>query len=252
MVNRLIPCLLLRNNGLVKTKQFGQTKYVGDPINALRIFNDKAVDELIVLDIQVGKERKEPNYELIGQFAGECFMPLAYGGGITSVDQARRIFALGVEKICVQTAALQDLDFVAKLAQQFGNQSIVVVADIKKNWLGKYKLLASSTSKTIDLPWQKFLEQAALAGAGELVVQAVDRDGLRCGLDLALIKEAATLTQVPLIAMGGLSGLNDFSAAIQAGANAVAGGAFFVFQGPHEAVLITYPNYVDIKAALNY
>ena len=146
--NRVIPCLLLRHGGLVKTQKFANPKYIGDPINAIRIFNEKEVDELMVLDITASKERHEPDYALIEQFAGECFMPLAYGGGIYSVEQARQLFALGVEKICLQTAALEDLSLITRLTDQFGNQSILVSLDVKKNWLGKPQLYAAATGKS--------------------------------------------------------------------------------------------------------
>ena len=134
---RVIPALLLRNGGLVKTTQFKDPKYVGDPINAIRIFNEKEVDELMVLDITASKEHREPNYALIEQFAGECFMPLAYGGGVRTVQQARQLFTLGVEKVCVQSAAIQNVSFISDLVDQFGSQSIMVSVDIKKGWLGK-------------------------------------------------------------------------------------------------------------------
>ena len=138
--NRVIPCLLLRRGGLVKTQKFANPKYIGDPINAIRIFNEKEVDELMVLDIAASKEKCDPDYDLIEQFAGECFMPLTYGGGINSVDQARRLFALGVEKICLQTAALEDFSLVTRLADKFGEQSVMVSVDVKKDWMGRHRL----------------------------------------------------------------------------------------------------------------
>ena len=147
--HRVIPALLLRNGGLVKTQRFKDPKYVGDPINAIRIFNEKEVDELMVLDITASKEKREPDYMLIEQFAGECFMPLAYGGGVRTVQQAQRIFASGVEKICIQTAALDNLQLVRELADRFGSQSIMVSLDIKKNWLARAQAFATSWS----LPW---------------------------------------------------------------------------------------------------
>jgi cyclase len=175
--NRVIPCLLLRNGGLVKTLKFNDPKYVGDPINAIRIFNDKEVDELMVLDITASKEKKEPNYDLIEQFASECFMPLCYGGGVKTVEQARKIFALGVEKICIQTSVLEDLSLVTSLAEQFGNQSILVSIDVKKDWLGKIKLYSAATGKTISKPWTEFLQEAVKQAQVKLVLNAVDRDG---------------------------------------------------------------------------
>jgi cyclase len=249
--NRVIPCLLLRNGGLVKTLKFSDPKYVGDPINAIRIFNDKEVDELMVLDITASKENKEPNYDLIEQFASECFMPLCYGGGIKTKEQAQRIFTLGVEKVCIQTAALDNMKLVSDLAAQYGNQSILVSIDVKKDWLGKAKLYSAATGKTLSKNWVEHMNDAIKAGAGEIVLNAVDRDGTLKGMDLDLIKQASKVIGVPLVAVGGAGSLQDIKAAIDAGASAVSAGAFFVFQGPHRAVLITYPRYKELEQLFN-
>jgi cyclase len=245
--HRVIPALLLKNAGLVKTQRFKDPKYVGDPINAIRIFNDKEVDELMVLDITVSKEQREPNYALIEQFAGECFMPLAYGGGIKTVAQAKQLFSLGVEKVCIQTAALNNPRLITELAAQFGSQSIIVSIDIKRNWLGKPQLYHSATGKTLSGSWQEQLQALVIAGAGEVLLNAVDKDGTLSGADLELIRQATKDLEVPLIAVGGISSLNDIKAAVDAGASAVAAGAFFVFHGPHRAVLITYPQYHELE-----
>ncbi|MBM4100495.1 MAG: imidazole glycerol phosphate synthase cyclase subunit [Planctomycetes bacterium] len=246
--HRVIPCLLMLNDGLVKTSRFAKAKYVGDPINAIRIFSDKEVDELMVLDIGASRGGKEPNYELIEQFAGECFMPLCYGGGVRTVEQARRLFALGVEKVCLQSAALDDLSIVTRIAEQFGSQSVLVSVDIKSNWLGKNLLYSSRSGKAIDRPWLQFLRDAVTAGAGEIVLNSVDRDGTMQGMDLALIREASAAVPVPLVAVGGAGSLKDIKAAIDSGASAVSAGALFVFHGPHRAVLITYPRYTELEA----
>src|SRR3954470_15692459 len=163
--HRVIPCLLLHEGGLVKTHKFSDPKYVGDPINAIRIFNEKEVDELLVLDIDASKEGREPNYRLIEELAGECFMPLAYGGGITSVDQAQRLYALGVEKLSVQTTALADLSLVTQIATRYGSQAVVVCIDVKKNLLGHHKLYAAAKGKTESRGWVDFLRAATDAGA---------------------------------------------------------------------------------------
>jgi cyclase len=247
--HRVIPSLLLRDERLVKTRKFSNPKYVGDPINAIRIFNEKEVDELMVLDIEASKERREPNYELVEQFAGECFMPLCYGGGIRTLEQVRRLFALGVEKVCLQTAALEDLSLIKDLANEFGSQSVLVSLDVKKNWLGKRRMYAAATGGFISRPWMDFLHLAVTAGVGEIVVNAVDCDGMMEGMDLELVHEASTLP-VPIIAMGGVGSLSDIKAAVDAGASAVAAGAFFVFHGPHRAVLITYPEYKELEELL--
>lgn len=248
--HRVIPCLLLKNNGLVKTLKFDKPKYVGDPINAIRIFNDKEVDELMVLDITASKDHREPNFELIEQFASECFMPLCYGGGLRTVEQAHKLFTLGVEKVCLQTAALEDLTLVNNISERFGSQSVMVSVDLKENWLGKKKLYSSATRKTINLDWKLFLSRAVEAGAGEVVINSVDRDGMMQGMDLAVIHEVARSLDVPTIAVGGVGSLNDIKQAIDAGASAVAAGSFFVFHGPHRAVLITYPKYQELEKLL--
>ncbi len=248
--HRVIPCLLLKNGGLVKTLKFGKPKYVGDPINAIRIFNDKEVDELMVLDIVVSRERREPNYALIEQFAGECFMPLCYGGGVRTVEQARRLFSLGVEKVCLQTAVLEDISLITRIAERFGSQSVLVCVDIKRNWLGRAMLYHSASGDTLKRKWQDFLRDVVQAGAGEIVLNAVVRDGTMQGMDTGLIQEAADSVSVPVIAMGGVGSLADIKAGVDAGASAVAAGAFFVFHGPHRAVLITYPGYAELEALL--
>lgn len=248
--HRVIPCLLLRNGGLVKTRKFANPKYVGDPINAIRIFNDKEADELMVLDITASHDGREPDYGLIEQFAGECFMPLCYGGGISSVDQARRLFALGVEKVCLQTAALRDPSIVSRIADVGGSQAVVVSIDVKKNWLGERHLYAAATRQVLGRRWMDQMHELVAAGAGEVLLNAVDRDGTMDGMDLEMIREASRAIQVPLIAVGGAGSMMDIKSAVMAGASAVAAGAFFVFHGPHRAVLITYPRYQELERLL--
>ena len=244
---RIIPCLLLDGTGLVKTTKFCKPEYIGDPINAIRIFNEKEVDELIVLDIFATKENRDPNFLLIEQFASECFMPLAYGGGIRSIEQARQLFTLGVEKVCLQTAVLDNISLITKFADQFGSQSVLVSIDIKQNWTGKRQLYSASTGKSIAYDWVTFLTKVVAAGAGEIVLNSVDRDGTMRGMDIELISIAAKEVGVPIIAMGGAGCLADFKSAVKAGASAVAAGAYFVYYGPHRAVLITYPMYADLE-----
>jgi len=245
--HRVIPCLLLRNRGLVKTLRFKDPRYVGDPINVVRIFNEKEVDELMVLDIMASKVPCEPDYEMIERIAGECFMPLCYGGGVRTVEQARRLFALGVEKICLQTAALHDISIITELANRFGSQAVVVSIDIKRNWQGLPQLYAAASGKTLRRHWLDYLHSAVSAGAGEVLLNSVDRDGTMSGMDLDLIRRATTDLSVPLVAVGGVGSLADIKAATDAGASAVAAGAFFVFHGPHRAVLISYPRYQELE-----
>lgn len=250
--HRVIPALLLnQHGGLVKTTKFANPKYIGDPLNAIRIFNTKEVDELMVLDIEASRLNREPNYALIEQFAGECFMPLCYGGGIKTVDQAYKIFKLGVEKICLQSAVLEDLKFVTDLVDRFGSSAIVLSVDVKKDWLQRPKLYRSSVNQNSNKSWLTYIKEAVAAGAGEILLNSVDRDGTLQGPDLALIEQASHEISVPLIAIGGIGSLKDIKDAVDAGASAVAAGAFFVFHGPHRAVLITYPQYKELLTLFN-
>lgn len=248
--NRVIPALLLQGSGLVKTRKFSDPVYVGDPINAIRIFNEKEVDELMVLDIRASREGRDPNFSLIEKFAGECFMPLTYGGGIRTVDQAGRLFSLGVEKISVQTSALDDLSFVREVSDKFGSQSIVVSVDVERGFFGSPRLRKCGSGKLVNIPWLEFAQRAVAAGAGEILLNAVHKDGTLSGPDLPLISQASRSLPVPLIAVGGVSNLEDIKKCVEAGASAVAAGAFFVFHGPYRTVLITYPEYRELEILL--
>jgi cyclase len=249
--HRVIPALLLKDGGLVKTRQFKEPKYVGDPINAIRIFNDKEVDELMVLDIVASKRGQEPDYATLELIAGECFMPMCYGGGVESINQAARIFNLGVEKICIQSAALNDMAIISRIADRFGSQSVVISIDVKRSWMNRSMLYESRTNQTIGGEWLDLAQRAVLAGAGEVLLNAVERDGEMQGMDLELIRKASSRLSVPLVALGGVGCLQDIKDAIDAGASAVAAGAFFVFHGPHRAVIITYPRYHELEMLLS-
>jgi cyclase len=205
------------------------------------------VDELMVLDIVASKEGVEPDYRMIGQFAGECFMPLCYGGGIRTLDQAKRVFDLGVEKICLQSAVFDRPAIVTEIAGLFGSQSVVVSVDVKRDWLRRPGLYESRTGKTLGRDWLDFLRSAVDAGAGEVVLNVVDRDGEMGGYDVELIRKAAEAVSVPLVALGGAGTLDHLRQAVNAGASAVAAGAMFVFYGPHRAVLISYPPYSELE-----
>lgn len=237
---RVIPCLLLNGSGLVKTERFKNPKYVGDPMNAIRIFNGKSADELIVLDVEASRHGRGPDFDRIEQFAGECYMPVCYGGGVTSVDQAAKIFSLGVEKISLQTSALRELSLVEGIASRFGSQSVVLSVDVKRGRLGQPKLYSFAEGKTHKQPWRELMTAAVNAGAGEILLTAVEHEGTMSGLDLNLIRAAADCVPVPVIANGGVGSLSDIALGLGAGASAVAVGAYFVFNGPHKAVLITY------------
>jgi cyclase len=248
--NRVIPALLLQSGGLVKTRKFRDPVYVGDPVNAIRIFNEKEVDELMVLDIRASREGLEPNFALIEKFAGECFMPLTYGGGVRTLEQAGRLFALGVEKISVQTSALENLSIVREVSDKFGSQSIVVSVDVERGFFGSPRLRKCASGKTADVPWLEFAQRAVAAGAGEILLNAVHKDGTLSGPDLPLVTQASRALSVPLIALGGVASLDDIRKCVDAGASAVAAGAFFVYHGPYRAVLITYPAFADLESVL--
>ena len=245
--NRVIPILLLKDSGLVKTEKFKNPKYIGDPINAIRIFNEKQVDELIVLDIDASKKNRGPDYSLIEQFASECFMPVTYGGGITELNQAERIFSLGIEKVSIQSQSFKEIDFIRKLSEIHGSQSIISSIDIKKNLFGQYRLYNSKDKKIIKKAIKSHIEELIKNGIGEILINSVDKDGTFDGIDIKMIETFCTDLPIPSIASGGVNSLNDFKDAVEAGANAVAAGAYFVFKGPHRAVLITYPEYSELE-----
>lgn len=243
LIPRVIPCLLLKNGGLVKTVGFANPKYVGDPINAVRIFNEKEVDELILLDIDASRQGHEPNYSLIQDVVSEAFMPVAYGGGVSTVDQARRLVGLGVEKIVINSAVLQNLEVVKKIADTLGSQSVVVAVDIKKNFFGQYRVFNAVKRKTVNLNLIDHVQAAVAAGAGEMFLNDVRRDGTGEGYDLELLGEVTRCINVPVISSGGAGTLEHFGEAVMAGASAVAAGSMFVYVGKHRAVMINYPEY---------
>jgi cyclase len=245
---RVIPVLLLQNKGLVKTKQFKNPVYVGDPINAIRIFNEKEVDELVFLDIDASKLRKKPDFKLIGNIASECFMPLGYGGGITEIDDIKRLFQIGVEKIILNTVALSNPKIVSEAARLAGNQSVVVSIDVKKNWTGKRKVYSHSNEMVQNEQPLEFALHMQEMGAGEIILNSVNNDGMMNGYDLELIRQFSSKLEIPVVACGGAGSYEHFKQAIhEAGASAVAAGSMFVFHGPLRGVLINYPNQAKLK-----
>jgi imidazole glycerol-phosphate synthase subunit HisF len=241
LIPRVIPCLLLRGTGLVKTTKFADPKYVGDIINAVRIFNDKEVDEIIILDIEAHQGRGRINWDLVTKTASEAFMPMCYGGGVTSVDEIKRLLKAGIEKVAINTAAFENPRLIEDAARAFGSQSIVAGIDVKKSFLGRYTVVSHGGDKKQPadvVQWAKSVERA---GAGEILLNAVDRDGTQAGYDLELVRQVTSAVRIPVIACGGAGKVQHFAEAIGSGASAVAAGAMFVFHGPHRAVLITYP-----------
>ena len=239
---RVIPCLLLRGHGLVKTRKFKDPVYIGDPVNAVRIFSEKEVDELVVLDIDASREGREPNYELIAEIAGECFMPVAYGGGITTLAQARRLIRCGVEKVVINSASAGSTQVFRDIADVFGSQALVGSIDAKKTLIGGHRVWIKSGSVDTGLKPQDHAVALAQAGAGEILLNSIDCDGQMQGFDLALIQKVARAVAVPVVACGGAGSTTHLRQALtEGGASAVAAGSMFVFHGKHRAVLINYP-----------
>jgi len=238
----------LRNNGLVKTIKFKDSTYVGDPINAVKIFNEKEVDELIFLDIDASKNKNEPPYELLKDIASECFMPLSYGGGINSIEQIRKIIKCGVEKVSINTAAFRNPDLIRESSEIFGSSTIVISVDVKKNIFGKYNVYINGGSENTGKDPIEYMKLAEKLGAGEIFLNSIDRDGTMQGYDIDLIKKASNELKIPLIVSGGAGSIDDMKQAISIGsASAVSAGSFFVFHGKRRAVLISYPTANEIK-----
>ncbi len=244
---RIIPCLLVKNGGLVKTVRFGNPKYVGDPINAVRIFNEKEVDELIVVDIDATAQSREPNYTLIANLAAECRMPLCYGGGVKTVEQVEKIISLGVEKVALSAAAVRSPELISEAAARVGNQSIVVVMDVKKSGLlRRYEVFTHNGTQGTGLDPVAFARRVEALGAGEVVVNAIDRDGEMKGYDLELISRVREAITLPLTVLGGAGELKDIEDLIRTfGIIGAAAGSLFVFKGKYRAVLINYPSCVE-------
>jgi cyclase len=240
--NRVIPCLLLDEGRLVKTTKFKKPKYVGDPINAVKIFNEKEVDEIILIDINASKKQYGPNFKLIEEIASECFIPLCYGGGIKTVDDAKRLFNIGVEKVSIQSACFEDLNLISEISRRFGSQSVVASIDLGKTFFGKTYPFFSKNNRFKKVKLQELLSEYVKAGAGEVLLNTIYNDGVMKGMDLSLIKETSSSCSVPVIYMGGVGSLEDIKLAVDEGAKAVGVGSFFVFHGPHKGVLITYPS----------
>lgn len=247
LIPRVIPCLLLRGKGLVKTIQFKNPRYVGDPINAVRIFNEKEVDELIFLDITATKENRVPYMDIISRFTDECFMPLTIGGGIRNLNTVKKLLNVGVEKVSINTYAVENPSFIKEISDTFGSQSVVVSIDAKKTNNG-YEVFTHNGTKPTGIDPVSLAVKMEEMGAGEILLNSIDRDGTMKGYDIKLIKSVSDSIDIPIIACGGAGKLEDFAEAIIDGhVSAVAGGSFFVFHGSKRAVLMRYPNKEELE-----
>ena len=249
---RLIPCLLVHKNGLVKTINFENSKYIGDPINAVRIFNEKVVDELLVLDIDATVQCRPPNFALIANLAKECRMPLAYGGGVRTSEQIEKLVGLGVEKVSISAAAISHPDLIEKAAARVGSQSIVVTIDVKKTGLfRRYEVVTHNGTKRTGLDPVEFATRVQDLGAGEIVVNSIDMDGTLQGYDIDLITKFQDQIHVPLTVLGGAGSLDDILTLWKSkGLIGAAAGSLFVFKGKYRAVLINYPNVAEKNALM--
>jgi cyclase len=245
--SRIIPVLLCNLEGsLVKTQKFKKPVYVGDPVNAVKIFNDKEVDELIFLDITATAQGRRPNIRYISEIATEAFMPLCYGGGLSNIEDIKAVIKAGIEKVAINSALENDSDLIRRAADVLGSSSTVASIDVKKDFWGKYRVNVRNASKSLAMPLIEFAQMIEQKGAGEIVLNNVDRDGLMEGFDLNLIRDVSSSVKIPVIACGGAGNLMHLRQAIDAGASAVAAGSMFLFQGKHRAVLISYPSQAEL------
>lgn len=248
---RVIPCLLIMNGRLVKTIQFKKPNYVGDPINIVRIFNTKEVDEIVFLDISATPEKLGPSFSLIREIASECFMPFAYGGGITTLEQVKLLFNSGVEKVVLNSIAMKDDAFVSKVAERYGSQSVIVSIDVKKNLFGKYQVYTHGGKQKTGISPKQHAIDMQNKGAGEILLTSINHDGMMQGYDIELIKMITQAVNVPVIACGGAGENKDFAKAVnEGGASAVAAGSMVVYQGRNRAVLTRFPNREELLTLL--
>lgn len=250
MLKRIIPVLLLSHHGLVKTQKFLSPKYVGDPINAVKIFSEKEADELVFLDIQASKENKLPDYNLIKDIASEAYMPFSYGGGIKNLACAEKILKNGAEKIVLNNVLFSNRALATKMIAEFGVSTVVACIDVKKNIFGQYKIYSHVQKKTVDIGFEEYLKVCEDIGFGEVIIQNVDQDGLMKGYDVELITKARSYISSPLVALGGAGSLQNIETILHSGADAAAAGSLFTFYGKYRAVLITYPSYNEIKEVI--
>ncbi len=249
---RIMPCLLLKGVGMVKTVRFKNPRYIGDPINAVHIFNAKEADELIFLDITASREKRTPPLQLIRKIGDECFMPFSVGGGIRSLETIRELLNIGAEKVVINTFAAENPEFVRKAAETFGTSTIVICIDVKKKIFGRYEVMKLSGSKSTGLDPVNFAIKMQQYGAGEIIINSIDKDGTMEGYNIELIKKVADSVDIPVVACGGAGSLNDFLNAIELGnASAAVAGSFFVFHGRRKAVLIQFPSKEELVQLFN-
>ncbi|MCB0194933.1 MAG: imidazole glycerol phosphate synthase subunit HisF [Anaerolineae bacterium] len=251
LMTRVMPCLLLRDGALVKTVKFKDPGYIGDPINAVRIYNEKEVDELIFLDITATVENKTPPFKVLSEIASECFMPVAYGGGVRDLADIKTIFKLGIEKVAVNSYAVENPTFIREAADTFGSQSIMVAIDAKQVSPGHYEIYTRGGRRATGLDPISFAARMQEMGAGELLLTSIDRDGTQTGYDIDLIKQVTSVVDIPVIACGGAGKVSDFGQAVRAGgASACAAGSMVVYFGRNRAVLINFPKRKQLEEEL--
>ena len=248
---RVIPILSLYNYDLVKTKKFKKPKYIGDPINAVKIFNVKEVDELAFIDITPLSIRSEPDFNYIQKITTECFIPLSYGGKIRTIDHIRKILSIGVEKVIINTMAVENYKLLKEACQIFGSSTIVASVDYKKDFWGRIRVFSNYGSKNIKETPEIVVKKLEDCGVGEILLNCISNDGMQNGYDLKVINDIASKIKIPLIACGGAASINDFIDGFKNGASAVAAGSKFVLNGKHNAVLITYLKENDINKLIN-
>ena len=248
---RIIPALLLKNESLVKTVKFKNSSYIGDPINTVRIFNELEVDELTFLDITATNEHREPNYKILAEIANECFMPLAYGGGIKTLDQAKKIFSIGFEKIVLNSSPVLNINIISEIASYFGNQAIIGSIDVKKTLWGRYEVVSHSGARKTKMDpvgWAVNLENA---GVGEILLTSIDREGTWSGFDIELVKKVTDAVSIPVIAHGGAGTIDHIGEVVKQGnASAVALGSMVVYQQKDMGVLVNFPDKIKLEAVL--
>ena len=250
---RVIPTLLMsrERGGLVKGKQFRKHVYVGDPINAVKVYNDKGVDEIAILDIDATRDGRTPDFEWVQEICGEAFMPLAYGGAVSRIEHVKELLQRGAEKVIINSANVTSFNLVSEAARVAGSQSVVVSIDAKKTLFGGYRVFTHAATRDAGVDPVEFARKAEIAGAGEIMLTSVEREGTMSGYELGLVQRVASAVRIPVVASGGAGCIEDFEAAVQAGASAVAAGSMFVFIGKHRAVLISYPEQRDLERLFN-